>query len=64
MVCVGDLSDLVPAIAPEHAVIQGHEGAVCDEPGLVVLGPVDWAVSLSASKPTGVVCTGVALSQV
>lgn len=63
MVCVGDLCDLVPPVAPEHAVIQGHQGAVCNEPGLIILGPTDGAVCIFAGKPTWVVCAVMALQR-
>lgn len=61
VVGVCDLCDLVPAIAPEHTVIKGHQGAVCNEPGLVVLGPTHRAVRCAGGKPARVVCAVVAL---
>ena len=61
VVCVCDLGDLVPAISPEHAIIEGHQGAVCNIPRLVILGPANGAVRLVGRPPAGVICAVVTL---
>lgn len=45
------MCDLVPAVASKHAVIEGRQCAVYDEPWLVVLGPAQGPVRFAAVEP-------------
>jgi hypothetical protein len=51
MVHMGHMCNFVPAVTSEHAVIEGRQCPVNNEPWLVVLGPPHWPICLTAFEP-------------